>query len=430
MFVKRWTNTDDWTLTTMGGVSFAVSPVVDTRQAKSVVLNSVLTFNPAISEIQCSFRANDTVFVAGAAGPPYWTELSLGQSDSEEKSLTDLGHFVRGRYVQMRAAISQLSDIYTIRLVTEHRKDTHTFLAQPSYEQGMAVGYLLPTMEKTVSKISLDLKTVNLSRREYISDLDGVFCCPCANFQSCSSGWDWTLSHGLSTTTFHSLSHNSITSRDVSTLYNPRVDSDVPFVSYHLGITEPGLYDIYLRGYCPSGAYWLRQGTSNSFIPVADMSSGGDFQWVKCAQFYFVNAEVAELRIYLGNQVGAEGHGHLDAVYVTNDPNRTPADDEIAPFSPAPFNLYVWLWDVEAPHSATTRPPANWLTSLRIPSSGKFNFDMQGSQLIDDYRYRITFLQIGGDENNFAAWAYEDVSSPIGTAQVSYDQATTFEDVV
>jgi hypothetical protein len=162
-------------------------------------------------------------------------------------------------------------------------------------------------------------------------------------------------------------------------------------------------------------------------LTLGDHSSGWERipRWTKFGNIYIGAGGLHSFEVYLSDSSNIV---ILDQWYFTSNlelETQLHAEDYIEPFelSTAPFMTALRLSD--ASNTVTA-----WLSSVNIPSSGKYNYEVRNSENDSGIQFTsplsIEFWQIGGGKDNFAAWNYVFSDDSVGNAFISTDYGHTF----
>lgn len=418
-----------------------LSPVFDTGQDNSLLLGIYTEYeSPNGSSVEFSFRASNTTFTQSNTSVKWTGFTSANQLPSGVVSeLKDIGVYVKGRYQQVRVRLSPSNEyssipdslqletpvLYVVEISTGNSNKLLP-VSNTAFEPGTILGQIVRIPgTHTIDKLSLNLSVTATDAKEFIVGKGGVLSFQAANF------WD-----GRETWVFQPILHwlpsnDWITSGTTiqNTLQNQNYYSvedsiaNAPFLKYRLFFPSSGNYDLWGYGYTSSGVYWsigddithLRKFT------LGDDSSGWSQtpKWTKFGNIFINEGGVYNFNVYLSDNSTII----LDQWYFTDNKNfiNEVELDTPMPLSEAPFNTAVRLRslyggdldDLGNPQANSPVSFSTWLSSRVIKASGKFSYeirDTHGNGLNFTDGLSIEYWQIGGSENNFAAWDFSEVT--------------------
>lgn len=456
---------DDWLPSYRFSKSILLSPVVDTEENNSLLSSILVKFNqPNGSYLQFGFRASDTAFVATDAFPEWSGFTSPNQIVSETMAdISSLGTYIRGRYHQIRVMFNPSNDsspipdtlgldapsIQSLALTTA-RENNLLNPATPAYVPGTILAQIVNFEgTKTIDKVTLDLVVNPAGRKTIIEGKGQSISFQAANFQS---GRDvWTFQPVIPWATGFTSSGTPITNSLQSTIYTDAsiAVSYAPSLAYRVYFPEGGAYDLWGYGYTQGdGLFWgLDEDPSDLHRCVlgSELSGwSGVPRWSKFGTIYLEEGGVHTFTVYLSSL----DYVLLDQWYFTKNHNLESDLEAIGssafgtplPLSECPFVTAVRLRSLNNGELDSLSSPlpesvsiTSWQTSQNMVANGKFNFEIRDNSTASGVVFTdglsIEFWQIGGNQNNFAAWAYvfPDDGSGVGTTKISIDYGQTFE---
>lgn len=442
-----------------------VSPVIDTENENNIISSIYSVFStPNGSSVQFSFRSRNTEFQIDADNNDVpWTGFTLpGQILNEsDTNLSDIGLFVRGRYVQVRVLLnpsdvnSPLFDALSIDTPSIEKIQINIgsdlLLANPSnhaYYQGTILGQIAKfTGRKNIQKVSLNLNVNNLGRRNIIEGKNGFISFQAANFQRSRNEWvfqpenHWLGGWKTSGTSIkNTLKYDSFEDEIF-------VDN-APFIGYELFFPESGTYDLWGYGYTDGeGLPWSFDGDTTNLrsMNLGIQQSGwyGIPRWTKFGTVYVNEGGIKTFDVYLKNNNTII----LDQWFFTTDINlefefENIGDDAFTtplPLSKGTFNTALRLRKLSSSGGVNGidnplligTSITSWLTSNKILESGKYNYEIRNninnSGVYFDEGVSMEFWQIGGSKDFFASWNYIITENSIGDAFKSINYGQSYE---
>lgn len=310
-------------------------------------------------------------------------------------------------------------------------KTTALYPANAAYVAGMILRQDVedPYIDAVIDKISLNLVVTDADRQTIVEGSAGVVSFQAANWQDGRDQWVFQpidhVAGGFST------SGTPIENTLQATSYVSADDAvnNAPYLQYSLFFPSSGNYDMWGYGYVDgTGIYWGFNGdlTHLRQFNLGDQLSGWERipRWTKFGNWYIPEGGLYTFEVYLGE---SSTTAILDQWYFTKTLNlesQLHAEDYIEPFdlSDAPYMTAVRISD--SGNSVTA-----WLSSVNITSSGKYNYAVQNSSSTGvalSTPISIEYWQIGGDENDFAAWNYIFSDESAGSAFMSIDYGQTY----
>lgn len=420
-----------------------ISPVRDTSDSNtvvrsfSVIFNSIFADIRGISQVGLVVRTSDTSWTAGdspAHGTaPRWSEEILISTDEDlEDTLSNNGFHIFGRYFQIgftnidSTPSDNISSVTTVDIYVERVEEEVISLADTAYENGKRLRQnVVFSNPQQIGKVSLNIKTNNTNREKHIRKMGKGYSYPAANFVSPRDSHKWKLDAGYFNVD-NQRYYIPLRQGYLSTIQNGTESDAVsfeqsdakllaPFAKYKILFEETGVYSVWMKYFCDvEGGFWLQFDDSESLIPVAQSNS---LDWVKNGHMYVGTTGEHSITLYQGRT----GEKYIDSFYVVQgtDASVRPHNEWIQPLSPGPYNTFLSVEDNDGGYAN------DWVSSADLlTESGKFNFNMQGITFSN--KIFMTYTQIGGNENFFAAWrVVENEESNAGT-KVSTDWGQTY----
>lgn len=450
-----WDSFDDWLTSTDSGFYFFVSPVFST-DIKSFLKSSVIsTISPVLS-VFVQFRSSDSSFDQNNILIP-WTQLSSQNLDGVDLFLSDMGHFVSGQFFQLRIKSSSSNPVSSVFVIAESSELLRTFTGKSCYNNGVVLGQEIELSEqKELSKINLNLHVSKINDN-YFHPIENVICFSCLNFQYSTFSFDWSktieaisdpipLQQGF-------LRKKLINQQDNSQYSSSDVLETNDYLRYDFIIDAPGVYDVYIKAVTTSKfSFYIKLDDAQflNILPLPESTTLDPVSWIKIGRYNFEGISTHSLYIYNGN----DSYKILDSIYITSNLSSPPLDNEIQIKSFGPFNSFLYISTIIGSQTLSSEASSsrhivqagtseefeegegvssygfasNWISSINIGRSGLYGYDMNNTVLTQGL-YRIQFMQVGGDSNNFVGWDYTESSSVIGSSGISLDYGQSFSDL-
>jgi hypothetical protein len=316
--------------------------------------------------------------------------------------------------------------------------ETTLAVAQPSNEAGHLIGQIVTlTGSKKVSKLSLSFNLVQDIFRQYFTENDGVFCFDAANFQESRHSWSFQPCVYPSFNTNNTPITNSL---QETTYLNSEIFDNAPYLKYTMYFSQAETYNLWCYGYANGqGIAWtwdndstdIRTATLGLVTPIP--------YWTRLATISVEEAGLHTLSIFLINKSNTVILDEIVLISTNNtvDDETLPSifDSHIDPYSTmsdGPFSMAVRLRSLSGGSPQDLSNPATisntaWLSSIKMPASGKGNFIFQDSEYDKGITFAnglsIEYWQIGGSSANLAAWDYSFISdsTSVGNTYSSSD---------
>jgi hypothetical protein len=287
-----------------------------------------------------------------------------------------------------------------------------------------------PYIDTTIDKVSLNLTVTATDRTTVVEGLGDTISFQASNWQNGRDQWVFQpVDHAHEGfTTSGTAIENTLQPDD----YSISIDAvnNAPYLKYDLVFPARGNYDIWGFGYVSgTGIFWGFNGDTTHLrqFTLGDHSSGWERvpRWTKFGSVYVEAGGLYSFEVYLSDRSNIV---ILDQWYFTSNlefETQLHAEDYLEPLdlSTAPYMTALRLND--GANTVTA-----WLSSVNIPSSGKYNYEIRNSDTLSgilfDVPLSIEFWQIGGNKDNFAAWNYIFSDDSVGDAFISIDYGQTY----
>ncbi len=286
----------------------------------------------------------------------------------------------------------------------------------------------------TIDKVSLNLTVTATDRSTLVEGLGDFVSFQASNWQDGRDQWTFQpVDHVFEEfTTSGTAIENTLQTDDYSTVTEAVIDA--PFLKYNLLFPEDGNYDLWGFGFVSgSGIFWGIDGDTTDLrsLNLGDQPSGFERipRWTKFGSIYIGAGGLHSFEVYLRDQSSIV---ILDQWYFTSNldlESQLHAEDFIEPFdlSTTPYMTILRLSD-------GVNTVTSWLSSVNIPSSGKYNYEVRNSDTLSGVVFTtpisIEFWQVGGGKDDFAAWSYIFSDSSAGDAFISTDFGQTFSKLI
>jgi len=267
-----------------------------------------------------------------------------------------------------------------------------------------------------LQKVSLDL-TIESSQKRYIEVRNGIGSFQACNFQRSREAWCFEPVSDVDWGTNGTPITNNLTLQGYDFSSDRQLLNDAPHLTYDLYFFEAGTYDLWVYGYSAGQVYWGLDGDTTHLRPLVFECSEYDEYcnqkpyWQKFGTIYLTDGGVHSFSVYLGDLAEVV----LDQWYFTS--NEDFQDDldlegeeayrQALPLSPGPF---MTVLSVTAGTEYNPQMATSWLSSVKMPDSGIYNYGIYGTQTELGIEYEdsiaLSFWQVGGDLDNYAAWNY------------------------
>jgi len=305
---------------------------------------------------------------------------------------------------------------------SESNRNTYINFATSSYEPGSIITQdVLLTDSKTISKIGLDLNVTNRDKKSLINSIQNDYSFSATNFQSSRESHKWKIfddnisiyleeenkpaSQGYLTT----VGNNSFSKNAAQ--YN------APYTKYDILFEDTGTFSFWSRYHSPeTNGFFYQLDNSNTLISFP-VNINNDISWELIGILYIEKIGIHTITLYQGTfgDNPYQEPKYIDQFYLTK--GHIPTNGEIQPVSPAPFNTFVKLSNINDPYNSNIS--YGWKSSNEIKASGRFYYNMYNTEFSE--HLRIEYTQIGGNENFFAAWGFAEVSPSVGDTKFSYN---------
>ena len=287
-----------------------------------------------------------------------------------------------------------------------------------------------PYIDTTIDKVSLNLTVTATDRSTLIEGTNETISFQASNWQSGRDQWVFQpvdhIHEGF--TTSGTPIENTLQFEDYSTSLD--AVNNAPYLKYDLVFPTDGNYDLWGFGYISgTGVFWgFDEDTTHlRRFTLGDHSSGWERipRWTKFGNVFVEAGGVYSFEVYLCDRNNIV---ILDQWYFTSNlelETQFHAEDYLEPLdlSTAPYMTALRLSD-------TNNTVTTWLSSVNIPSSGKYNYEIKNtdgqSGIAFSTPVSIEFWQIGGGKDDFAAWNYIFSDESTGNAFISIDYGQSF----
>lgn len=294
-----------------------------------------------------------------------------------------------------------------------------------------------PYLDTTIDKVSLNLTVTAADRSTFVEGQGDFVSFQACNWQAGRDQWAFQpVDHVQEGFTTSGTAIENTLQFDTYSTANEAV-ANAPYLKYNLFFPEGGNYDLWGYGYIGTGVgiYWGLDGDTTHLrgLALGDQSSGWERipRWTKFGTIYIGTGGLHSFEVYLGDESNVV---ILDQWYFTSDldlESQLHAEDYIESFelSTTPYMTALRLSDNNNTVTA-------WLSSVNIPSSGKYNYEIRNLDTLSGVAFvtplSVEFWQIGGGKDDFAAWNYifSNDDETAGDASISTDYGQTFSKLI
>lgn len=412
-----------------------LSPILDTGKNNSRIGSFTFGFESLNnSYVSFSFRANNSEFAQSDNSLDWSGFTSPNQIGNNQKvEPDDIGIFVSGRYLQIRALLFPTSSSPSLSSIELNTAVTETLLvpAATALDHGTILGQTVNfTGTKTIYKISLDLSVTRTDPKEVITGSNGTVSFPSTVFQSARDSWifqpviHWLSENGWitsGTTLQNALQTDSYSVSDDAV-------ANAPYLNYEIYFPDAGVYELWGFGYTSgSGIFYSIDNDTTDLrrLQLGSQDSGwqGVPRWTNFGSFFFEEGSVHNFTVYLSEPQTAI----LDQWYFTQwdfatelsvlgqEGYSTPRALSKLPFMTAVRLRSLTSGTVEPLDELTDDSVSitMWKSSAEIFASGEFNYEIRNNSLSSGIDFSdglsIEYWQIGGSSKHFAAWFFNEV---------------------
>lgn len=276
---------------------------------------------------------------------------------------------------------------------------------------------------RNLYKISIDLSTYTPIRYEYFLPTQRVFLIDAINATSSNKQWMFQPYYGTS----------SIYNKYQTTNYSL---DNAPSLTYSFYVNEPTRFDMHYElwgyGYSVTPVTIYFNGSPIS-ITLGNPSYPDSPTWKQLLTDIIIEEPgLYSFTVYseTNNQILLNQWAIISSEYtITN--NRTAYSSTPGPFTigtRARETIYGYPGDITDP---SVQQVTAWLSSLKMNSSGKYNFFLKGDETSKGISFTdgvsIESWQVGGATDNLAAWNFSFISNldSAGNHYISTDQGQT-----